>query len=518
MSHRILSAPTHFPNWLRNLLLVLSGAMHTLTVAPFDYWWIAPVAVMLFLWAGQFLSTETPLTAKQGFRRGWWMGVGLFGVGVSWVYVSINTYGHAPPVLAGGLTLGFVLGLSLFPALTFWLFARLRSANLITNALLFIATWILGDGFRTVFLTGFPWLFLGYGHLETVLAGWIPVLGIYGLTGIVVATGVAIYLFLSDMPLRQKYLFAFPVALFWLAGPIWNQIEWTQPKEDKDLSVLLLQPNIDQEVKWLPSQRQITLDQLETLSFGHDQQHDLIVWPETAVPLFVDQATPFLEAMSELATQRQTTIISGIVHRQKHEDGQSIVMHNTVLGLGLGSGIYHKQQLVPFGEYVPLQEMLRGLISFFDLPMSDFRRGPADQPLLTQGPHQLAPFICYEVVYPDFVAALAYDADYLLTISNDAWFGRSIGPIQHLQMAQFRAAENRRWMVRGTNNGVTGIIDPRGQITTQAERFTDTTLSGIFKAMTGHTPFARFGSQPLFILAFAMCLFSLRQRVLGASS
>src|SRR3989338_9167695 len=255
LSHRILSAPTHFPNWLRNLLLILSGALHTLTVAPFDYWWIAPIAVVLFLWAGLFLWNETPLTAKQGFRRGWWMGVGLFGVGVSWVYVSINTYGHAPPVLAGWLTLGFVLGLALFPALTFWLFARLRSANLITNALLFIAIWILGDGFRTVFLTGFPWLFLGYGHMETVLAGWIPVLGIYGLTGIVVATGVVFYLFLTDLPTRRKALFALPIALFWLAGPIWNQIEWSQPKQDKDLSVLLLQPNIDQEVKWLPWQR-----------------------------------------------------------------------------------------------------------------------------------------------------------------------------------------------------------------------------------------------------------------------
>ena len=171
--------------------------------------------------------------------------------------------------------------------------------------------------------------------------------------------------------------------------------------------------------------------------------------------------------------------------------------YNSVTALGQGSGVYHKQHLVPFGEYVPLEDLLRGLIAFFDLPMSAFSSGPADQPPLRAGPYRVAPSVCYEVVYPELVARSARNSDLLLTISNDSWFGNSIGPLQHLQMAQMRALENGRYMIRGTNNGVSAIIDQRGQIVARSEQYVEETLRGEVEVMLGNTPFGSFGVTPV---------------------
>jgi apolipoprotein N-acyltransferase len=185
--------------------------------------------------------------------------------------------------------------------------------------------------------------------------------------------------------------------------------------------------------------------------------------------------------------------------RQANERGEKRY-YNGITVVGDGQGTYLKQQLVPFGEYVPLQDVLRGLIAFFDLPMSDFARGPADQsPLLAKG-YRIAPYICYEVVYPEFAASLAAQSDLLLTVSNDTWFGTSIGPLQHLQMAQMRALEAGRWMIRATNNGVTVLIDPFGRIETAIPQFEKASLYGQVEPMQGLTPYLKWRSWPLAIL------------------
>jgi apolipoprotein N-acyltransferase len=235
-------------------------------------------------------------------------------------------------------------------------------------------------------------------------------------------------------------------------------------------------------------------------------QSDLIIWPETAVPMVYDKARPFLTAMSKLAEDNNTNIISGIPYRRVDKENSRYVFHNSIVSLGEGQNIYHKQKLVPFGEYVPLEDFLRGLIDFFNLPMSNFRTGSNDQELLKSFDYQAAPFICYEVVYPDFVAAQSSNADYLITISNDSWFGTSIGPLQHLEMAQMRAAENARYMVRGTNNGVSAIINERGQIKDQSEQFVQTTLLSEIQLLEGRTPFSYTGSKPILILCALLIL------------
>jgi apolipoprotein N-acyltransferase len=454
----------------------------------------------MIVWLTQALEPDVDLKPSRGFFYGWLFGVGLFGAGASWIYVSIHNFGNASPALAGSLTLIWVIGLAIVPGLAFWLHFRLRTQSYAKNALLFIAIWTLTDEFRTEFLTGFPWLFLGYSHLESPLAGWIPVLGVYGVGAIVVATGITLTLWLTNATTRVKSSFFAMLCLIWLTGPALNQINWSHAAiPEQDLSVALVQLNIPQKLKWQPSQRRKTLKLLDQLS-QQNWQSDLIVWPETAVPLLYDQAKPFLDRIGEHAEKNNSNIITGVPFRKINKDTGRNILHNSIASLGSGSGVYHKQKLVPFGEYIPLQDLLRGLIDFFNLPMSDFRKGAKNQPLLSSHQYKVAPFICYEVVYPDFVAERAKNADYLLTISNDAWFGESIAPIQHLQMAQVRAAENAKYMVRGTNNGISAVIDERGRIIDQSEQFVETVLESKFKIMQGRTPFSVTGSMPLFLL------------------
>jgi apolipoprotein N-acyltransferase len=229
---------------------------------------------------------------------------------------------------------------------------------------------------------------------------------------------------------------------------------------------------------------------------------DLLIWPETAVPVLKESAEGYLSMMGTFAAERKSALITGVPIRQtvRHEKR----FFNGITVVGEGDGTYLKQKLVPFGEYVPLQEVLRGLIAFFDLPMSDFARGPSDQALLQAKGYQIAPFICYEVVYPDFAAGLSARSDLLLTISNDTWFGTSIGPLQHLQMAQMRALEAGRWMIRATNNGVTGLINPFGQITEQIPQFEQGILYGEVVPMHNLTPYLQWRSWPLIIVCLLL--------------
>tara|TARA_R110001592_G_scaffold300329_1_gene571492 strand:+ start:4207 stop:5847 length:1641 start_codon:yes stop_codon:yes gene_type:complete len=514
--------------------LLASGALQTLSLAPFGYWILGPLSIILILLVTRALNA--PSASFKGFYYGWLFGLGLFGSGASWVYVSIHTYGYATPALAGSLTLLFVAGLALFPALSFFLYGRLKTSSKTGNALLFISCWVIGDLFRSYFLTGFPWLFLGYAHLDTPLSGWIPIIGVYGLTAITVATGIALY-FMASLLIKAlpfvteskthrnknkfrshyhpkktafKLSFILLLSLFWLSGPWLKSLDWTMAI-DKELKVAIIQTNIPQEEKWKASQRRKTFALLEKMT-AEAWGNDLILWPETAIPLLYDQALPFIERIGEEAKMHNSNIISGLPFRKFDTENTSKTLHNSIVSFGQGEGIYHKQKLVPFGEYVPLQDILRGLIEFFDLPMSDFRTGSVDQRPLSSFDYHIAPFICYEVVYPDFVSRNIKGSELLLTISNDSWFGTSIGPLQHLEMAQMRAAENQRYMIRGTNNGISAVIDESGQIIDQSEQFVRTTLFSKVKLFEGDTPFMKYGTWPVGILSALSILFCFIQR------
>ncbi|QAX81691.1 apolipoprotein N-acyltransferase [Candidatus Pseudomonas adelgestsugas] len=487
------------PGWRGNLIAVVVGATTTLALAPFNLWPFALVVVGLF-----YISLRE-LSPYQAIGRGWCFGCGLFGAGTSWIYYSIHHFGGASVLLAGFFMLLFTAAIACFFAIPAWLWARWLRCNEspLIDTLTFSALWVSQEAFQGWFLTGFPWLYSGYSQLDGPLTGLAPLGGMWLISFVIALTAVGLCnLLLLLEKKRNRFVGVWLVLLGipWTISLALKHYTWTSPS-GAPLTVAAIQGNIEQSMKWAPEQLNAQLSLYRDMSFS-SKPVDLLVWPETAVPIFKESVEDYFSMMDKFAANRHTALITGVpirqdmLHQKHHFNGVTVV--------GEGRGTYLKQKLVPFGEYVPLQDILRGLITLFDLPMSDFTSGPSDQLMLEAKGYQIAPSICYEVVYPELAANLSAKSDLLLTISNDTWFGRSIGPLQHLQMAQMRALESGRWMIRSTNNGVTSLINPFGQITVQIPQFKRGILYGEVVPMHKLTPYLQWRSWPLIILCLSL--------------
>ncbi len=486
-----------------DLLCPVAGLMVTLSLAPFGFWpaGIAAVFLLRALLEGQARRTI--------LWRSWLFGVGLFGSGTSWVYVSIQEHGHASVALASFLIILFTLGLALFNLLAGWLYSLSNQRAPEWNWLALPASWVLGEWLKSWLLTGFPWLFLGYAHLSTPLAGWAPLTGVLGISFVVALTGSALYQLCISARRRQLAMVCLLAAL-WMGGAGLRRIDWVAPVGEP-VQVAMIQPDIRQAMKWRPEAYKQIIDTYlrQTAQLWGT---DLIIWPEAAIPRLYHNAGTLLEQLDRRAASSGSTLITGIPYRAAASGESSPGLYNSVVALGKGSGMYFKQRLVPFGEYVPLERWLRGMIAFFDLPMSSFSWGRPNQEPLQAGAVTLAPFICYEVVYPAMVASDSRRADIILTVSNDSWFGRSIGPHQHFEIARMRALENGRYLIRGTNNGISGLVDYRGKVLQTAPQFTATVLRGAVVPMQGITPYGRWGNLPVVALALVLILLGASRR------
>lgn len=493
---------------LRNGLALIFGALLPLAFAPFHAWWLAPPLLGL-----TFLLSRQ-LSAKPAAWLGFAFGVGMFGVGTSWVYVSIHEYGAASPLLAGGLTLLFVLGISLLLVVpAFWLYGfinKKRNLSLWQQALLFAGLWLLAEWMRTWLLTGFPWLLLGYSVIDTPLAGLAPVTGVFGLSLVLAlsSTVIAALLLPSRDDKRPLYVVLALLLVVVASAVALHGKTWTQKTGEQSFAAI--QANIPQNLKWDPSYINATVNKYVEMSESHWGEQ-LLIWPENALPVFHSQARKFLEQLRRFAQQQNTALLLGL----PVDDNDTFPprYYNGVISLGEGHGVYKKQRLVPFGEYVPLESMLRGLFGFFNLPMSAFSAGGSDQSMLRGFDEiQITPYICYEVVYPDFAANMAQGSDLLVTVSNDTWFGRSIGPLQHFQIVRMRALETGRFMIRVTNDGLTALVNDQGDTVSTIPRFKEGVLTGTAELREGATPFMVTGSAPVLLLSAALVLLSFARR------
>ncbi|SMF54781.1 Apolipoprotein N-acyltransferase [Alteromonadaceae bacterium Bs31] len=503
---------SNLSNWRGDMLVVFSGSILPLSFAPYELWWFGILA------CSSLALCLKKISARRALWRSFLFALGMYGTGVSWVYVSIHDFAYTPAWLASIMTAMFVAFMALVFCWPFYFYKRCVGGSYFGVLLGFPATWVISEWVRSWFLTGFPWLYLGYGHTDSWLAGWSPVFGVYGLSFLAAFTATSL---LSIQRASEKlslgkrwhrklsYITLSSVAAIWLGGLALTSVNWTTPT--KELSVSIVQPNIPLEVKWNPLFRGEITDTLLELTEDH-WQSDIIVWPEAAIPMMYHEADFFIEELQKLATANNTALVSGILY----DDEQPNTYYNSIFGMGTAENIYFKQRLVPFGEYVPLEKYLRGLIRFFDLPNSIIHRGPLLQEGIKTNEYSIAPYICYEIVYPDLVANMLGDAQLLVTISNDAWFGESIGPLQHFQMAQMRALETGRYVIRGTNTGLSGIISHKGEVTLAGTQFKAETITGKVMLTEGKTPFARFGSWPMIIISFMIFLaLALKHRLLG---
>ncbi len=490
-----------------------SGTIIPFSFAPYNLW---PLGIIGPTLLAMLLSG---LNEKRSFFRALVFGLGLFISGASWVYVSIHDFGFASPPLAILLTGIFVTALALAFAVPFYFYARFIQPTSLNTICIFPAFWVVGEWSRTWFLTGFPWLFSGYAHIETWLSGWAPIFGVFGLSYLTVFSGVALALLISSLYQRapKKIIASLTcsliAAVFWLSGAQLANIEWTSYDKSDEITVSLVQPNIPLQMKWDPKYQPFITETLLTLS-EPNWKSDIVIWPEAAIPYLHSEAPNFLAFIAEQAQSSNTMLITGMLYDTFEQEEGKFKYYNSILGLGAAEGTYFKQRLVPFGEYVPLENHLRGLIAFFDLPNSVIHKGPKQTTGLTakindKKTFRISPYICYEIVYPDLVAENARQAEVLVTISNDAWFGDSVGPIQHFEMAQMRALENGRFVIRSTNTGLSGLIDHKGKIILLGNQFHRESITGSIYRTHGQTPYSQWYSRPIIVFCFLIIFVSL---------
>lgn len=494
-----LSKLTH-PSFIGDLTALLAGIMLTFAFAPFN------IALLAVISPAILLTTWLQVGKKRAFRRGFLFGSGLFASGVYWVFISIHEFGNTSTLLALIVTAGFVAILALFPAINgYWLNRFFPKNNFAKLVLAFPALWVLLEWIRSWVFSGFPWLSLGYSQLHSPLKGFAPISSVYSIS-LLLAISAGLIVNAAQLWKRKKYsLLYFHLLAFifiWACGGILSYIHWTTPKGEP-VKISLIQGNIPQLLKWSPEQVVPTLNRYQTLTEAH-WDSKIIIWPESAIPLVLQNSGNFLDQLADKATQHQVTIIAGI----PVESPESGKYYNAIITLGNGTGIYAKHRLVPFGEFVPMSKMLTRLFDFMQIPMSDFVPGPRNLKPLEVDNIKIAAFICYEIAFPEQVRSRDDDIGMILTVSNDAWFGHSIAQAQHLEMGQMRALEMGRPVLFVSNNGMTAFITPYGKIQSVAPPFETVVLTDSMQAYTGKTPWQIIGMDPLLILIVIMLIVS----------
>ena len=497
-----LRALAHHPR-SKMVLAYAAGATTALSFAPYSIWPLYLVALAFVV------HQSSNLTPKQAFKYWLGFGFGCFSVGISWVHVSMDVYGGMPLVASIALMALLALYLALYPALAGYLVQKLApKTSLLRNLLVFPALWTITEWLRGWVLTGFPWLWAGYSQTEGPLKPIASMFGTLGLSFIIALLAGA--LALLAVKRWQSLAVAVPMlATLTLIAPMTSQVE----PNGETIKVALVQGNIPQSMKWEPDALWPTMLKYMDLSRPELLESDLVIWPEAAIPAPEYMVQDFLDNANKVANLNNTAIITGIISHRANDFYNSLI----VLGnynykqqseadyLGDGSNEFKKHHLLPIGEFVPLESLLRPLAPFFNLPMSSFARGDFTQPNLNAVGHQISPAICYEIAFPEQLRANMNDnTDLLMTVSNDAWFGTSNGPLQHMEIAQMRSVELGRPLVRATNNGVTAVVDEQGNITDSLPQFETGVLVADIKLMKGHTLFTTLGQWPVLILSFLL--------------
>lgn len=445
----------------------------------------------------------------------WWFAFGWFGAGISWVHVSIADFGGLP-ILASVAMMALLCGyLALYPVLAMKLALVLGKKHLL--ALYLPLTWLVCEWLRSWMLTGFPWLSLGYSQLDSPLAGWLPVIGETGVSALIVLVSTGLVIGVLQRSLWKPLLVLVVPSI---SGIVLNQIEWTQPTGET-IRTAMVQGNIKQELRWMPEQDAPTMQTYyeETLPY---LDYELIVWPEAAIPKLESLAQDYLHDMDYITGTSGAALITGIVNY--NFESEQVFNNLIVLGQqqpGDLKGHYRyahnnrfaKHHLLPVGEFVPFESILRGLAPIFDLPMSSFTRGDYQQRNLIANGYHIAPAICFEIAFPRQVRANLYeDTQVILTVSNDAWFGRSHGPAQHMQIAQMRAKEMGLPVIRSTNNGISGFVDHRGKLVSQLPQFKQASHTFPVALVEGTTPYRYFGDALAWLIFMALAVLARTMR------
>jgi apolipoprotein N-acyltransferase len=473
----------------------LAGLLLPLTFAPFNWYLLAIplLAAFIFLCDG--------CRPAEAAWRGFWFGFAAFAVGTTWLYTSIHVFGGAPVIVTAVLMLALFCLMASYTALA-GAFAVTASvvAPVMRWCLIWPALFTLFEWLRGFLFTGFPWLTLGYGQIDGPLAAWAPIVGVHGVSFITVMLAGGLLTLIRGESMARIVAVGLLVMLSVSTVAI-QKIQWSGPVGD-EVRVSMVQGSISQDLKWLPEQLRPTLELYSRLTFAQDA--DLIIWPEVAVPALAYQVQEYLDVVAAEARARDQQIYLGILTL----DSERQQYRNSLIGLGRYTDEYHKRHLVPFGEFFPVPDFARRWMRSAGLPNQDTLSGSDEQAPLQFGEVLLAPTICYEDAYGAEQLGFLPASNILINVSNDAWFGDSIAPHQHLQIARMRALETGRFMLRATNTGITAIISPRGEVVARSPQFETHVLSGVVQPYAGATPYVRFGNWPVLLICLTLLICS----------
>jgi len=452
---------------------LIAGLLLPFSFAPYDIvWLVIPLIAWLFL-----ISIEQ--SPANAFKRGWFFGLGWFGHGLYWLYYSLHVHGNAPIALVIVILFFLACYMALFPAFALWCNRKFFKVSASMQlAIILPLSWYISEWLRGYFLTGFPWLEIGYTQIDTILNGYVPIIGNIGLSWVLaLISGLLVLLFLE----KRRMIYGLVIGSLLTVGFILQNIQWTQ-KIDKPIVVSLIQGNIAQKDKWKRSLRKSTIDMYTRLSL-QQKNSDVIIWPETAVPGFLSRVKTYLTPFQEKIKNRNQDLLYGLFV----EDQATRQYYNSVVDIN--GKAYHKRHLVPLGEYFPFQSLMGFLRQWMDIPMSDIATGDDNQkPLMVAG-QPVGVSICFEDAFDRNVLSTVPEATILINVSNDAWFEDSTQPLQHHQIARMRALETGRYLLRVTNTGLTSIIKPDGKVLSRAPQFERYVLTDTVYAMEGSTPY-----------------------------
>ncbi|MGH8300292.1 MAG: apolipoprotein N-acyltransferase [Steroidobacteraceae bacterium] len=473
----------------RRLLAFGAGALLACAFAPFEWWPLAILcpAVLMGLW-----EDAAP---REAAWTGFWFSFGTFLAGTYWLYVSVHDLGKAPVWLTLAIMLGLIGIMALYNALIGYAVARWLARSGAFRWLVGVpAAWLLIEWWRGWFLSGFSWLSLGYSQTDTWLASLAPVVGVYGISlALLMSAGALVALVRGTA--RVRLLAVLALIAPWAAGAALGTVHWTHPS-GPPVSVAIIQADIPQEDKWLESEAPMILQRYRKMTESALGTR-LIVWPEAALPDLANNLLPYIATVDREAQAHGSSLVMGVVRAS--EDGERY--YDSILALGKQASWYAKDHLVPFAEFFPVPHFVRNWLRLMTLPYESFSRGGTDQSPLPVAGLELGPTVCYEVGYGSYMLHMLPEANALVNVTNDAWFGHSTARYEQFQMARMRSLEEGRGMIIASNDGISAILGPRGEIVASAPPFEQYVLRSTVTPRAGLTPFARVGNWLIVSLA-----------------
>jgi apolipoprotein N-acyltransferase len=491
----------------RYLLACFSGLLLCIIFPTFDLEMLAWVCLVPLLFAiqGESLLTSFYLGFTTGF-------VSFLGI-IYWVIIAVHTYGRIHIVLSSLILVLLVAYLSLYTAVFAFLVNYIRRQTQWNMLVVAPFLWVALEYVRSFFLTGFPWATLGYSqYMNLPLIQGADITGVYGISFLILLVNAAVFDFISAIgrgerssPLREGIIVLAILLVFFGYGVVQIKRVENISSRQRKIKIGLVQGNIDQSIKWDEAYQGKTLRIYEKLSASlSGEKPSLIVWPETATPFFFQSEEKYRPRVIEVAEKTEAYLLFGSPS-YRWSEGRAEYFNSAYLISPRKEvvGRYDKIHLVPFGEYAPLSEILSFLGSLS--AVGNLSPGELIENLRFP-PGEFGVLICFEIIFPNLCRKFVKKgADFLVTITNDAWFGRTSAPYQHLSMATFRAIENRVSIARAANTGISAFIDSKGEIKKRSGLFVEKALLGYISPRIGETFYTRYGD--VFALASSTVAF-----------